>query len=69
VRHLPRSALHGASAGANFAGNLDNAFAGAQLRLNALFDRYADPRAPERLAGLYGPLKPGIYAGPLFLLN
>jgi two-component system, NtrC family, sensor kinase len=62
VRHLACNALHGAGADANFAGNLDDAFAGAQLRLNALFDRCADPRAPERLAGLYGPLKPGIYA-------
>ena len=36
--HLPRNALHSAGAYANFAGDLDNAHAGSQTILDALFN-------------------------------
>jgi hypothetical protein len=49
--HFPRNALDGAVADAAFAGNLQHAFASAQLSLDALFERGIDsPRPTELLA-------------------
>ena len=42
--HFLLDALHGAIAYANFAGDLDDAHAGPQTILDALFDGWADPR-------------------------
>jgi hypothetical protein len=47
--HLP-DALNGAAADAALAGNLQHAFAGAQLSLDALFERGTDPRPTELFA-------------------
>jgi hypothetical protein len=62
--HLIRNTLHGAIAYANLASDLDDAHAGPQTILDALFDGCADSRPSERLASLYGPLKTGVDALP-----
>jgi hypothetical protein len=58
--HLLLNALHRTSADANLAGNFDDAVAGPQLILDALFDGCADPRPSERLARLDSPLEAGV---------
>jgi hypothetical protein len=45
--HFLLNALHRAGADATLAGNLQDAFTGAQLSLDALFDRGIDPRPAE----------------------
>jgi len=45
--HLLPHALNGAAADAEFAGNFQDAFASAQLRLDAFFDGGIDPRPAE----------------------
>jgi hypothetical protein len=52
--HFLVDALHGAGADADLAGNFEDAFPGAQLSLDALFNGGADPRPTKRLARLYG---------------
>ena len=46
--HLLLDALNGAAADATLAGNLQHAFAGAQLSLDALFKRGIDPRLADQ---------------------
>jgi hypothetical protein len=58
--HLLPDALNGAAADAALAGNLQHAFAGAQLSLDALFKRGIDPRPTELLALRYGALRPAL---------
>ena len=55
--HLLLDALNGAAADAALAGNLQHAFAGAQLSLDALFKRGIDPRPTELLALRHGALE------------
>jgi len=55
------SVLAGPAADAAVAGNLQHAFAGAQLR-DALFERGIDPRPTELLAMRYGALEASLDA-------
>jgi hypothetical protein len=55
--HLLPNAPNGATADAEFAGNLQDAFAGSQLRLDAFFKRGIDPRPTELLALRQSALK------------
>jgi hypothetical protein len=48
--HLLLNALNGPAADTTFAGNPQDAFAGTQLSLDALFDGEIDPRPTELLA-------------------
>ena len=54
--------MHGASADADFARNLQDAAASLQMLPDALFQRFAYPRPTELRTGLYGPFQPGVYA-------
>jgi hypothetical protein len=54
------SALHGAGTDTNLAGDLEDAFTGAQLSLDTFFNSCADPWPAERFARFYGPLKASI---------
>ena len=56
--------LNGPAAHATLAGDLQDAFAGAQLRLDALFNGSIDPRPAELLALRYGALKAGMNTLP-----
>ena len=58
--HLPLNALNGAAADAALAGNLQHAFAGAQLSLDALFKRGIDPRPTELLALRHSTLEASV---------
>jgi hypothetical protein len=58
--HLLPDALNGATADATLAGNLQHAFAGAQLSLDALFERGIDPRPTELLALCHSPPKASV---------
>src|SRR5215469_4005042 len=62
--HLLPDALNGAAADATLAGNLQHAFAGAQLSLDALFKRGIDPGPTELLALRHGALEASVDALP-----
>src|SRR6516164_530149 len=62
--HLLLNALNGAAADAALAGNLQHAFAGAQLSLDALFERGIDPRPTELLALRHSALQPSMHTLP-----
>src|SRR5271169_1963993 len=62
--HLLLNALNGPTADATLASNPQDAFAGAQLSLDALFDGGIDPRPTELLALRYGALKAGVNTLP-----
>jgi hypothetical protein len=52
--HLPPNTLNGPAANAKLAGNLQDAFAATQLRLDAFFDGGIDPRPAKLLALRFG---------------
>jgi len=54
--HLPRDAMHGAGAYADFTGDFEDAIAGQQMLPDALFKFLADARPTQRLTGFHGPL-------------
>src|SRR5438477_5143093 len=60
--HLLLNALNGANADANLAGNFDDAVAGPQLILDALFNLLAYARATQRLAGFHGAFQASVDA-------
>jgi hypothetical protein len=62
--HLLFNTLNGPTADATLAGNSQDAFADAQLSLDALFDGGIDPRPTELLALRYGALKASVHALP-----
>jgi hypothetical protein len=52
----PPNTLNGPAADAKFAGNLQDAFAATQLRLDAFFDGGIDPGPDQLLALRFGAL-------------